>query len=220
MRAAFNSTDVAENVSTRTEAIMTFVGPSTAEEWLEAIHRAFFVESDRSAAIVAAAMLDDALKCLLTRRLVPAVSRERSIVEGANAPLATFSARIDACHQLGLVSRQLARDLHLIRKIRNHFAHNALVAGFDARPVRDWVNALAQASDMNNRNPTARAACGPPGPRGDYLAITSWILYDLHRQADSIDALAERGPEFGYIDWSRLPPDVRRALEDLERSGD
>jgi mannitol operon repressor len=51
-------------------------------------------------------------------------SREGQLVEGANAPLGTFSARIEACYALGLTSDDEHNDLTLIRRIRNEFAHN------------------------------------------------------------------------------------------------
>lgn len=171
--------------------------PTTADEWLEAVHREFERESDRAAAIVVAAMLDDALKSLLRKRLVESMTPDRSILDGYNAPLASFSARIDAARQLGLISRHLARDLHLIRKIRNEFAHSPLECTFATERIGNWVRALDEASDYNKRNPATRAAIGPPGARWDFLGIAAWILYSLHREVAETEPLHPHGPEFG-----------------------
>jgi hypothetical protein len=45
--------------------------------------------------------------------------------------------------RLGLIDRQFARHLHLIRKIRNDFAHETKGASLDASPHRDRVRELA-----------------------------------------------------------------------------
>jgi hypothetical protein len=46
------------------------------------------------------------------------------LLDGANAPLGTFSARIAACSAFGLISDVETHDLTLIRRIRNDFAHD------------------------------------------------------------------------------------------------
>jgi hypothetical protein len=190
--------------------------PKTAGEWLEAIHREFAIESDRGAAIVAAAMLDDALKSLLKKRLCPPASKDRSILERYDAPLGSFAARIDAAQQLGLVSKHFARDLHLIRDIRNDFAHAPQSCRFDTSPTVDRVTALEKASDINSRYPDTRAAVGPPGPRWDFLGVAAWMLYQLHCELESAEPLRQHGPEFGYIDWDGLPPEVQEFLRRSE----
>ena len=58
--------------------------------------------------------------------------------DGVAAPLfeghgafAIFSARIDTAYLLGLLPSSARLDLHLVRKIRNDFAHLASPLGFD-----------------------------------------------------------------------------------------
>ncbi|MDQ6827792.1 MAG: hypothetical protein M3081_02890 [Gemmatimonadota bacterium] len=186
----------------------------TADEWIDAIHREFARESDRAAGIVVAAMLDEALRLLLAKRILPPVKKERNLLDGHRAPLGTFSARIDAAQQLGLISRFFARDLHLVREIRNAYAHQVVECTFERPDIRDRVEALERASDYNARRPDLRDTMGPPGTRGDFLGITAWMLYSLHREVDTIAPLTERGPEFGYIDWALLPLELRRFLSD------
>ena len=40
-----------------------------------------------------------------------------------NGPLATLSAKIDLARLLGLISEMVRSDLHIIRDVRNEFAH-------------------------------------------------------------------------------------------------
>ena len=52
---------------------------------------------------------------------------QSKLFEGYGA-LATLSAKIDLAYAMGLINQDLRRDLHVIREIRNAFAHtNALI---------------------------------------------------------------------------------------------
>ena len=79
-------------------------------------------ETDRGCALMVAAFLDSKLEQLLAARFVddPKVIAAHLSQSG---PLATFSSRIDAAYLLGLIGKNVRRDLHLIRKIRNDFGH-------------------------------------------------------------------------------------------------
>src|SRR5690349_19793079 len=76
-------------------------------------------ESDRGAVLVSTAMLDEALSQLLIAHLVPNPTSSDSLFDGSNAPLQSFSAKIDVGYRLALISDRFCRDLHVIRRIRN-----------------------------------------------------------------------------------------------------
>src|SRR5437016_8187867 len=78
----------------------------------------FAKESDRAAVIVGAAKLDLLLYQLLEKVLLPSTSNTDELLAG-DSGLSTFHSRIHAAHRLGFIDDQLARALHLIRKIRN-----------------------------------------------------------------------------------------------------
>src|SRR5438128_2585584 len=82
----------------------------------------FKSESDRAAVILGAAKLDMMLFQILQARLVSCATGKDELLEGDN-PLSTFSARINVAFRLGLITSELARALHLVRRIRNSFAH-------------------------------------------------------------------------------------------------
>lgn len=73
---------------------------------------------------MAAAFLEDYLSKLISRFIVktPTVNRE---IFSHNGPLETFSSKIDMAYMLALISPAVRKDLHLLRKIRNEFAHTA-----------------------------------------------------------------------------------------------
>lgn len=82
----------------------------------------FVLESDRAAAVLGAAKLDFQLKKLIEKTLLSPYNKGDNILNDSKA-LGTFSARIHIAYRLGLINKELARALHLIRKIRNKFAH-------------------------------------------------------------------------------------------------
>jgi DNA-binding MltR family transcriptional regulator len=92
-------------------------------------------ETDRGCAITSAAFVDEEIKRLLIARLVD----EPDLVDGAfgrNGPLSSFSARIDFAFLLGMLSKSGWRDLHLLRRIRNEFAHFPDPLSFNDESIR------------------------------------------------------------------------------------
>lgn len=87
----------------------------------------FNKETERGAALAAAAMLDELLGRVIEAFLIPN-NGNKALLDGFNAPLGTFSARIAAAFALGLISEIEYRECELIRKIRNEFAHQIKVS--------------------------------------------------------------------------------------------
>jgi len=82
------------------------------------------VESDRASGLMSAAFLEDYLSRLIGAFMVDNI-KVKSEIFSHNGPLGTFSSKIDMAFMLGLISDNTKRDLHLLRKIRNEFAHSA-----------------------------------------------------------------------------------------------
>lgn len=92
-------------------------------EYMSAFLKEFEAETDRGAVLVGAALLDSRLeRLLLSHMLLGKVAED--LVKGGNAPLGTFSARINATYAFGLITTAERKDLNLIRAIRNEFAHS------------------------------------------------------------------------------------------------
>jgi mannitol operon repressor len=81
----------------------------------------FKAETDRGAALVGAALIDNRLERLLRSHFIDSEMAEKLLSK--TAPLGTFSARIDSCYALGLITEVEYRECVLIRRVRNDFAH-------------------------------------------------------------------------------------------------
>lgn len=81
------------------------------------------------------ALLEDVLKTSLTSKMVLLSSDISGRIFGGNGPLSTISSRIDLAYALGLLSKEMRRDLHLVRKIRNDFAHTSEKINFESERV-------------------------------------------------------------------------------------
>lgn len=101
----------------------------------------FKEESDRAAVILGAAKLDSLLGQILDRRLLPSLGGTDELLEG-DSPLSTFSARINSCYRLGLIAADFAKALHLVRRIRNSFAHEVSGVSLGSGPHADRVKSL------------------------------------------------------------------------------
>lgn len=77
----------------------------------------FNKETERGAALTAAAFLDDLLQNVLESFLIKNKSR-KSLIDGFNAPLGTLSSRIAACHAMGLISDEEFQECDLIRRTK------------------------------------------------------------------------------------------------------
>ena len=97
-------------------------------------------ETDRGRALVAASLIDEMLEEVL-RAFFLEGGATKNLFEAPNAPLSSLSAKSSACRALGLISAEEFRDIKLVRKIRNAFAHSVLCS-FEDRRIHDWASAL------------------------------------------------------------------------------
>lgn len=97
-------------------------------------------ESDRAVAVLGPAYLDTLLEDVLR-----AYFRETKEVESllsSSGSLGAFSVRVDLVNALGLLDDNEAGQLHLIRKIRNQFAHNIDTYSFEDPKIKDRCREL------------------------------------------------------------------------------
>jgi hypothetical protein len=101
----------------------------------------FKKESDRAAVIIGAAKLDLLLYQILHKALQPCTASSDELLDGESA-LGTFHSRIHMVHRLGLIDDHFARALHLVRRLRNAFAHEPSTSTLDSASHRDRVREL------------------------------------------------------------------------------
>ena len=98
-------------------------------------------ESDRGCSLMAVAYLDVELERLLKAFLVDDVKVVNELFNHTGA-LGTFSSRINLAYALGLISKSSRRNLHLLRKIRNTFAHVHLRVDFNDNTISSRCHEL------------------------------------------------------------------------------
>jgi DNA-binding MltR family transcriptional regulator len=157
----------------------------------------FEKESERAKVILSAAMLDEALEALLRAFLVPSADSNDQVFDGPNAPLGTFSARVDFCFRLGLISKKLTRDLHLIRKIRNEFAHNVTGCNFNVSAVANRVTLLRQSFGLLIKQHEEEKG-GVLTTIQVFQEIVGWMIFHLWGEVSRASSLNEAKEEWGY----------------------
>jgi mannitol operon repressor len=105
-------------------------------EFLEEFNK----ETERGAALAAAAFIDDLLQRILTAFLLNKSSADK-LLSGSAAPVGTFSARIAAARALGLISETERHQIELIRKVRNEFAHQVKMS-FDDKKIEGLCSSM------------------------------------------------------------------------------
>lgn len=92
--------------------------------------------SDRASALVGAAVVEHYLQAALTARF--AVKNRKFLDESLyshSGPFGTFSAKIAGAYAMGLIGPVMFRDLNLVRRIRNDFAHEPNPVSFDESSI-------------------------------------------------------------------------------------
>ena len=98
-------------------------------------------ETDRGLPLVGTALIDDRLKETLKAFCIDSKSSKKLITEG-NAPLGTFSSRLDSCHALGLIDDYEYSEINLLRKVRNEFAHAKHGISFNTDKIKGYCSTL------------------------------------------------------------------------------
>ena len=165
---------------------------SPPHQWtVDFLYKEFDKESDRAAVILVASLIDECLAALLKMYLVPIAQSKDSLFDSATAPLSTFSAKIDLSHRVGLLSANLCRDIHLIRKIRNSFAHDIYGCTFQNGSVRSRVDELFKSVVVLKQY-------GGLATRDKFLRIGGGILLYLNASTKDIDTLEHPAKEWLY----------------------
>lgn len=135
-------------------------------------------ETDRGCALVAAAYLDEELEKLLRAFFIDDKKIADALLNNESA-LGSFSSRIKIGLALGLLSRDIYRELELVRKIRNEFAHVSHVLMFNSSPVRDWCFNLTYLSDRPRSDARGRFT-------GNVMRIAASIHVSIRRISEGL----------------------------------
>lgn len=93
----------------------------TVDEILQKIIEEIGQSPMRSSIITATALMDSMLEKVIKNHLVSDIKEDD--IFSFQGCLGTFSSKINMAYALGLISKDLSRDMHLFRKMRNSCAH-------------------------------------------------------------------------------------------------
>ena len=99
-------------------------------------------QDDRGLVLSLSAFAEDALGSLLKAFMLPSEATSQ-LLEGFNAPLGTFSARLKAAYALGLITKGQYEDLEHLRKIRNEFAHTWQTIDLNQLKIATHIKAMS-----------------------------------------------------------------------------
>jgi hypothetical protein len=99
-------------------------------------------ESDRAAAILVVAWIDSLLRKKLQATYSKGNAQTREKLFEGNGAFATFSAKVDAAFCAGWIGVDLHHDLHVLRRIRNLFAHEIHGLSIKSDRMKSAVNSI------------------------------------------------------------------------------
>lgn len=99
-------------------------------------------QDDQAMVLSLATFLEDTLGRLLVAYF-RSCKATTELVEGFNAPLGTFGSRIKAVYAFGLVTDEQFKDMEILRKVRNHFAHNWEGVSFERNDIQALIGQLS-----------------------------------------------------------------------------
>jgi DNA-binding MltR family transcriptional regulator len=132
------------------------IAPGTTETTDFFARRRVSIGAVAESALVRANLVNDAKAC-------------NEVLDNPNGALSTFSSRIEFAYLLGRIGPAARRELHLIRKIRNEFAHDYRPLGFADAVIADRCQELR----AHLLIPTSR-------PRASFARTTMGLLAIIH----------------------------------------
>ena len=100
-------------------------------------------ESDRAAIILAASLLDDALKNRITQCLkITATEKQKEDIFAYPGPMGSFSDRTSLAYAFGFIDKDTAKQLNDLRELRNACAHSTKPITFGVTEVLNVLNRI------------------------------------------------------------------------------
>lgn len=106
--------------------------------------RAVQRRTDASTVMVGAAILDNGLESAIATRMPGLNNRLKQKLFEGYGPLATFAAKIDVALAFGLVDVETHKKLHVVKRVRNEFAHSPDTVTFESQEIVSMLTATLQ----------------------------------------------------------------------------
>jgi hypothetical protein len=156
-------------------------------------------ESDRAAAVLGAAYLDDQLKSILVASWVDESRRFADLLEPPLGPLATFSSRILVACAVGLIAKDERSDLDLVCGIRNDFAHKLHGLSFEEPRIASKCQSFSVARERLAAEPRLAEAYRDASARKLFDLAVALLAYYLTRRVAHVQRFLASQPAL----WAR-----------------
>ncbi len=173
----------------------------SASETDKAIIQEIETQTDRAAALIAVAYLEERLRSALDARSHRHANVEKEIYR-SSGPLGSFSAKIDLALLLGIIEPKVHNFFHTIKDIRNVFAHQAEPRDFNTQKIRDLSNNLTFNADIRittTGDDPIHFLLGPDGtPRTAFMNAIKLLLLVLDLEIKSLPLRQPPPPLFAF----------------------
>jgi len=145
----------------------------------------FQAESDRAAAVLGPAYLDDLLNELLLGSWVDASAPAKDLLK-KNQPLGSFGPRISLAYAVGLIGHTERRDLDLIRDLRNAFAHKLHGLSFRDKDITQKCSTFYVVKERLDAEPELKRAYRNSDARARFNLTVGLLAYYLTRRLRNV----------------------------------
>ncbi|QNM84614.1 DUF4145 domain-containing protein [Polaribacter pectinis] len=154
-------------------------------------------ESDRACIILAGSIIDDVLYKIFDRYLVSFPSSNDPLFNN-NGALSTLSNKIDLAYRFGIISNQMCKSLHSIRKLRNICAHEYESITFNDQKVKDISNNLFNITKLTSAVISQNVE--KINTRAKFTFAFSYLIHELNIIHKSVKPLESKEMEFGLTE--------------------
>ncbi|MBZ0261484.1 MAG: DUF4145 domain-containing protein [Hyphomicrobiales bacterium] len=109
-----------------------------------------YLSAEIGRALSACAMMDNVLSWGIKQKMVSLSTEVEDRIFGGVGPLSNFSSKIDIAFSLSIIDAQMRNQLHIVRKIRNEFAHATKQVNFQTDKILELCKKLALSSEISD----------------------------------------------------------------------
>ena len=135
-------------------------------------------EPDRSLVLISAALLDDLIEQKLKKHLSHGTASVLNRLFDALGPFSSTASKVDTLYCLGKINQGSHANLHAIRKLRNHCAHDWSEFRFDSETDARFLSNLS-IPDFINEIPSDLEAL-PIHPKSKFNVATAMLILVLN----------------------------------------
>lgn len=180
--------------------------PGALERYNE-LNNAVQGADERGLILALSAFAEESLGHLLESFMLPNLAAKK-LLDGFNAPLGTFSARIQAAYALGLITAEQFDNLELMRKIRNEFAHSWKGVSFKNQKIASYIAAL-----HFDRGTTRM----PSSPQEKAAAAFKWLILELELVAINLKKRGHGAKLVGHHIIPGFPGTINEQIDEARR---